>query len=429
MCEYKFKGFITSIKDYDIPFEVNSGVVVFNLEAKQILPSDEQDVLLAGETNEGKSIYLLIDRFYVYSFIDSYNSGEETLMQSHLEGIVKGCVVLDSGTINDVDSLGFSSHLIEKITMRHFSVLLNDSNSSDFGIKNPLGKFILKNHKYDLSIGFVENEPYYSGQLLELKIDEKFDINSMIDAYWLIKRLFIFLFQKRNVPIDDIYLRNNEKNIGHLYIENLENSKTFIPKIKCIRISSLEPKMDSLLQLLADEKIYLRHVPMFKEEEKSLTPGRFLMALVGLENTLDYLNVHVAHSDKHLIALNDAKRKLSELAKNSSGREKKIYKRLVDRLEKDETYEDRIRVSLDENKEYITNFFPLSILGDNKDIAKDLGDIRNDLAHGELNAELGLNTNYQMQFLMVYILYLQLEMIGFTKKDASQIVPQILFRD
>ena len=67
-------------------------------------------------------------------------------------------------------------------------------------------------------------------------------------------------------------------------------------------------------------------------------------------------------------------------------------------------------------------------MGDNPSIAKDLSDVRNDLAHGNLNADLGLKADYQMHFLMLYILYLQLKMIGFDKKEASQIVPQILFR-
>ena len=66
-------------------------------------------------------------------------------------------------------------------------------------------------------------------------------------------------------------------------------------------------------------------------------------------------------------------------------------------------------------------------MGDIPTIAKDLSDVRNDLAHGDLNADLGLKTDNQMHFLMLYILYLQLRMIGFDKKEASEIVPQILF--
>ena len=286
----------------------------------------------------------------------------------------------------------------------------------------------MDNCEYKLSIGFVENEPYYSGQLLELKSEHKFDIGSMKESYWLIKKFLTFLFQKANVPIDDIYLRTNEKNIGQLFVERLDKSKVSFLGIKCIQTNILNGKIDCLLQLIVDKKLYLRHVPTFKEEEKSYTPGRFLMALVGLENTLDYMDVHVKHGEKHLSAINEAKNELSKLVNESTGDEKRIYNRFLEQLDRDENLESRIRVSLEDDKEHINNFFPLNILGDITNIAKDLSDVRNDLAHGDLNADLGLKANYQMHFLMLYILYLQLKMIGFDKKEASEIVPQILFR-
>ena len=426
--EYKFNGFVTSIDDYEIPFQVADGIVIFDLQSKSILPYKNRGVLLSGATDDNRSIYLLIDRFYELGFRDYEEDGKEIIRSAHLEGVVEACVVLDFGTIDDINSLGFYSLAIPKITGHTVSGALNDVNASWMGIKNTFGKYILDNCEYKLSIGFVENEPYYSGQLLELKSEHKFNIDSMKESYWLIKKFLTFLFQKANVPIDDIYLRTNEKNIGQLFVERLEKSKVSFLGIKCIQTNILNGKIDCLLQLIADKKLYLRHVPMFKEEEKSYTPGRFLMALVGLENTLDYMNVHVKHGEKHLSAINEAKNKLSKLVNESTGDEKRIYNRFLAQLDRDENLESRIRASLDDDKEHINNFFPLNILGDITNIAKDLSDVRNDLAHGDLNADLGLKANYQMHFLMLYILYLQLKMIGFDKKEASEIVPQILFR-
>ena len=425
--EYRFKGIITSFEDYEIPFQVADGIARFGLQSKRILPYKNHSVLLKGLTDDKKIIYLLIDRFYEVGFKHSEENGEEIIEPSHIQGVVEACAVLDSDAINDIDSIGFYSLAIPHITGHSISGALNDANASWMGIKDTFGNFVLNDRKYKLSIGFVGNEPYYSGQLLELKTDGKFDINSMKESYWLIKKLFMFLFQKRNVPIDDIYLRVNEKNVGQLFVEHLEQSKISFLGIKCIQANILKDKINNLLQSLADQKIYLRHVPMFKDEEKAYTPGRFLMALVGLENTLDLMNIHVTHDNKHLTAINNVRNKLKKLADESTGDEKKIYKRLFNQLQRDENFESRILVSLKEDKDYITNFFPLHILGDIPTIAKDLSDVRNDLAHGDLNADLGLKTDNQMHFLMLYILYLQLKIIGFDKKEASEIVPQILF--
>lgn len=426
--EYKFTGVITSIKNYEIPFQVTDGVAIFNLQSKLILPYKDHDVLLSGVIDNKRVIYLLINRFYELGFRDYEDDGKEIIRPAHIEGIVEACVILDSGDINDIDSIGFYSLAVPKITGHRISGALNDANSSCMGIKNTLGKFILDNREYRLSIGFVENEPYYSGQLLELKTDGKFNIDSMKESYWLIKRFLTFLFQKANVPMDEIYLRSNEKNIGHLFVEHLEKSKLSFLGIKCIQINILKDKIDRLLQLLAEKKLYLRHVPMFKDEERTYTLGRFLMALAGLENTLNYMDIHVKHSEKHLNVINKIKTNLMKLAEVSTSDEKRYYNRFIEDLERDENLESRIRISLDEDKEYISNFFPLYILGDINTIAKDLSDARNDLAHGNLDSDLGSKADYQMQFAMLYVLYLQLKMIGFDKKSASKIVPQILFR-
>ena len=428
MSKYTFKGFITSIKNYEIPFQISDGIVKFSLQSKSVLQHKNHGVLLSGVTDNNHQIHLLINRFYEVGFKDCEEDGKEMIIPAHIEGIVEACAILDSGDINDIDSIGFYSLAIPKITGQTISGALNDNNSSWMGIKNTLGKFVLDNCEYRLSIGFVKNEPYYSGQLLELKTDGKFNINSMKESYWLIKRFLTFLFQKTNVPMDEIYLRNNEKNIGQLFVERLEKSKISFFGIKCIRIRILEDKLGCLLQMLADKKIYLRHVPIFKDEENTYTPARFLMALCGLENTLDYMNIHVKHSEKHLSVTNKVKTKLKKLAEVSTSKEKRIYNRFIEDLDRDENLGSRIRISIEEDKEYISNFFSLNILGDIKTIAKDLSDVRNKLAHGDLNFDLGLKANYQMHFLMLYILYLQLKMIGFDKKRASEIVPQIIFR-
>ncbi len=426
--EYKFNGFVTSVGNYEIPFQVTDGIAIFSLRSKSILPYKNRGVLLSGVTDDNRSIYLLIDRFYELGFMDYEEDGKDIIRPAHLEGVVEACVFLDSGTIDDVNSLGFYSLAIHQITGHIVSGVLNDAYASLTGIKDTFGRYNLDNCEYKLSIGFVENEPYYSGQLLELKTENKFNVNSMKESYWTIKKFLTFLFQKTNVPIDDIYLRVNEKIIGQLFVERLEKSKVSFFGIKCIKINTLNGKIDCLLQLIADKKLYLRHVPMFKDEEKKYTPGRFLMALVGLENTLDLMDIHVTYDNKHLVAIYNAKGKLEELATESSGDEKKIYKRFIKQLDKNENLESRILASLNEDKKYIKNFFPLDILGDIPEIAKDLSDVRNGLAHGDLNADLGLKADYQMHFLMLYILYLQLKMIGFDKKSASEIVPQILFR-
>ena len=140
--EYKFNGFVTSIDNYEIPFQVADGIVIFSLQSKSILPYKDHGVLLSGVTDNKRVIYLLINRFYELGFRDCEDDGKEIIRPAHIEGIVEACAVLDSGTIDDVDSLGFYSLAIPKITGHIVSGALNDSNASLMGINDTLEDII-----------------------------------------------------------------------------------------------------------------------------------------------------------------------------------------------------------------------------------------------------------------------------------------------
>ena len=426
MDDYAFKGTIYS--NEKLTFTINDGIAGFHVRSKDSLPFDERHALLEGKTDAGKRIYLLVDHFYDRGFERATHEDGEVDSIPHIEAVIEACAVMESGVIDDVNSIGFYSHKIPKITNMQVSGALNDDNASWMDIKIPLGRYRKNDREYKMTIGFIEEKPFYRGQMLVIEADGEMEIEDMKEAYWLMKKTLTFLYQKRTVPLEDVYLRSGANNIGKLYVEKIERNKYFSFSSKCLPVMGWKDKFDNLLQEIADGKIYLRHVPIFREDEKSVTPGRFLMGLVGLENVLDLTDVHVFHDDKRVEAMESIRKKMKKLIDGSSGKVKRIYKRMLSQVEKDENFEGRIRTSLEANCEFVDNFFTLGILGNGiPDIAKDLAKARNALAHGNLDIDLSIKGSYQMQFLMLYILYLQLEMIGFTKKEASEIVPQILF--
>ena len=252
----------------------------------------------------------------------------------------------------------------------------------------------------------------------------------MAESYWVIKRLLSFLYQKRLVPLEGVYLMNGGKKAGRLFVEHLDAPQGLSFSTICLPIARWGNRLSALLQAIADEKLYLRHLPIFKEEERSVTSGRFLMGLVGLESTLDRLGIHVKHSQKHINANNRAKETILSLGDNAHGEEKAVYRRLLKILSdgNDENLERRIAIAIDDNRKQISNFFVLESLGpDTNAIAKILAHARNKFAHGDLDIDLALENAEQMHFLTLFILYLQLVSVGFDKDEVSGIVSGILF--
>ena len=391
---YSFDGNITSLKEQSVPFVLRDGRIRFPVGFANFVDINKKDIVLHGLTKNGKEIHLVVEHLWQKGAWREVVDGKEVMCAPHIEGVVGVCATMEPNTFNKVDSLGFYSLEIPKITNQSISGCLNDDNSSWMGIKKPIGSFKLGDSDYKLSIGFMENRPFYQGQLLELRNDKNYDLRTMKDAYLVIKRLLCFLYQKRIIPLDQVLLRSNEKNVGQLFVDNTESSKYVFDYVKCIPINSLGKDINLLLQLLADDKIYLRHIPVFKEDENVVTHGRFLMALIGIENVLDSLNIHAYQPE--------------------SNREK---------------LKDRICYSITSYKQEVSNFFVLNSLGnDIQSISSDLAIMRNKMAHGKLEYNLTIKSAYQMQFLMLFILFLQLISIGVDKKKASEIVPLIMFK-
>ncbi len=411
MVDYVFKGIINL--NVRMPFVLKDGIASFDVELGSFLLFNEQHITLEGITDSGKKIYLLVDHFYDCGFHQRTREDGEVCNIQRIGAVIETCVVMDSGSIDDIDSIGFYSHEIPKITNIRVSGRLNDDNASWMNIKKTLGKYNKGNREYRVSIGFVEEKPFYNGQMLVINADGKMGISEIKEAYWQMKKTLAFLYQKRIVPLEDVYLRNGTNNIGKLFVEKFNHGKYIFSEVKCLSVFGWDSKFSSLLQAIAENKIYLRHIPIFKDDETLVTPGRFLMGLADLEGILKS-----SPSDKHIEVEESVKRDIEKLDNDSNSGKKNERKSLKERIEK----------SIEENREFIDNFFPLGILGnDTSNIAADLANVRNALAHGDLGINLSIKNSYQMQLLMVYILYLQLVMIGFTKEEAGGMVPYILF--
>ena len=391
--EYKFKGKLCLSDERNVAFKLINGKLLLPQNFNLFFNIDSRNVILVGVTDKDEEIHILVDYFWFCEGGFEVRNNEEVFVARHVEGFVSVCAVVKPGTFNTIDSIGFYSHQIEKITGQRITGYLNDENSSGMNIKKSLAKYVQEGHEYYMSIGFVENYPYYGGQLLELKSDRVFDIGMMKETYRVIKNLLRFMYQKGRPPLNEVFLRVNERNVGHLFVESLEAKNDVLLPVECLTFLGWGKRLDNLLNLIASHKLYLRHLPINEEDETVITYGRFLMAIIGLENCLDCLKWYMK-DDKN------GENKLSN----------RIYKAIKD------------------NEKEISNFFNISVLGkDVEIISKDLAKYRNKIAHGDLKYELPNNCGYYLQFVSLVILYLQLLEIEFTPEEAKDIVPQIMF--
>ena len=430
--QYQFKGSIISYKNYKIPFQLNDGhlrldvssmpsgeVNYFDVSRKTLLGDvtlfDQE--FLEGKTDGG---------FVIKIHVDSYYDRDQYFKPiNYIYANVSSCVVLESDI--QVDKIGFYSFDISKITGCLLSGAFKEEHLKMFGYDGSMAEYSENGHKYYVSYDFLNKKPYVSNQVIAFKSNGSLSQTMMEDIYWTARKFLAFIYQRKEVPIIDIALFNNDSIIGHLFVRKHLDENRILFGVKCLWVDSWNEKLSNLFQALVDKKIYLRHLPSFEKEKHDYTASRFLMTIVGFESTLNICQIKANYSNKHKEAIQKVRDDLNKSVETSTGEVKKEYKRLLKSL-KDERFEDKVVAAIIDNIDYISSFYPLSIIGNSASaIAEKMSKSRNSFAHGDLDEDLSVEHANQCNFLDLFILYLQLRYIGFTEEEASGIVPQILF--
>ena len=434
--EYNFKGRINSHKKYSLPFEVKDGQLhldVSSVPYNEIHSPDSNgnyvfsseisfDEYLEGITDTGNIIKLHVKKYYDsdYPIFDD--------KCRVIGGIVSSCAVFDKDKYkNNVDKVSFYSYSLPKMLGCHVSGGLSEEALESIGFKSKLASYHENGNDYHVFHDFLNDEQFCHGQVVSVKTDKPLSMVMLEDIYWTIRKFFVFMFQIKEPPIVETYLLDNNEVVGHLFIKKNKVEPKFSRKVKCLEINSWEDNLSCLFQALVDKKLYLRHLPEYDDEKHKYTPSRYLSTVVGLESSLNILGIKANYSIEHVRAIKKVRNELQKLIESSKGKEKQEYKRLL-KSTNDERFVDKVLAAIKENKDYINNFFILSRLDDDINIvAEDISKSRNHFAHGYLEEDLNIKHADQCDFMDLFILYLQLLYVGFTKKDASQTVPLIIF--
>ena len=414
MPDYSFEGSITSLPGVSASFSLKNGHLILDV----LSPIDYVPLYLKGLTKDKRIVVIHLASLYVddrYDNLANYNS-------RRYRGTVSSCLSLNRDS--DVNRIAFGPLVTRAVTECSFT------GGIPIGLLNVpadgwlLAQYTEENETYFLKRDFDSRERFYGNQIIAVDAGKTFSQEMMENVYWTMKALFSFAFQNKGAPIDDVLLFKDGTVVGHMFVENHTNNRdAFFGAKRMFVIDWGRDYLSAFLQAVSDKQIYLRHLPTSEEERRYYTVGRFLLSAIGLENVLNANGIHAEHSDTHKRAIDEIKSELQIMCNKASGKKKDKLKSLISRCD-DEPLESRIIVALRDNKRYIENFFPLRFVGQNDgEIANSIQHARNKFAHGVLDETLGIKHAMLCDFLGLFILYMQLIYIGYSKEEASKQVP------
>lgn len=213
-----------------------------------------------------------------------------------------------------------------------------------------------------------------------------------------------FITYRKNIAFKHLILKKkNEagkyRKVGKLYIRGL---RLDIPEEKkviqehLIDLPLLEEHLGQLFQKLADNKIYITHIPESSSDKNVITPSRIIMATAGFEWQFrsTYRELSNETEDKYKVQREELLNFLEKKIDENTGKRKKYFKSYRSLLLRSNmTLADKINWALSEfNNEldlFIRHLYNLNGVSEVKyqDICERLQTQRNNIAHGNIDKE------------------------------------------
>lgn len=253
---------------------------------------------------------------------------------------------------------------------------------------------------------------------------------------WHIAKQFVqFLCYRKNIQFNKVELAapredGKHENFAELHVLSKASETEIEPLkdgryIKQCYISGYEGK---LLSDIANDKLYLRHLPESFQSSLHIDAARFVMITAAFEWEFDRLFTNgIPKSKERASAEATVSQKINDLINESSGRIKKIYKSLLRFVQQVPSLASKIENTGD-NLSLILEPFGTQLYTLNKEelnypsMGKRIADQRNHFAHGDLDQSfIGLSL-LDLIFLQRIIYAMQLKIAGLEDKQIQKAI-------
>ena len=245
----------------------------------------------------------------------------------------------------------------------------------------------------------VTQTPISLASSLIFDFEETDDFSFVFDLYRIARSFIRFCCYRRNVQIPNAVLSSPYKDVAHLNVATMhifkqegEVEEEPLKKGCFIKQEYLCGKEGQIIADIANNRLYMRHWPESYECGKHINEARFVMITAAFEWEFKRLFPDgIKKSEKTIIAEDKAIDSLINLANDSKGKEKSIYKRLAGYVKS-----DSLQPKVSHVGKELTNIITLfgerlyklngEVLNYN-DMGKRLAKQRNDFAHGNLDKD------------------------------------------
>lgn len=363
--------------------------------------------LLVGKTFDNKFIYFNMHNMERTNH-DQFQGIVSSYMISSDEVLAYDSLVVQADELNYLyhPSQGYSfSEKLDTVFVDRFNKI-TEIFSFDLNEEH-----IEANLRIEKHLHFGSGTPTSSYTVLDLTFNEKAELSFAEDLTFLIKRFLMFVTFRRNVNCTKLTLMRrrepdkiNRTSVGELFINIrdsfvIETDKKVRERV--IDYSLIKEHLNSLFTNLANEEVYMSHLPETIQDSRLITPARYIMVTAGFEWEFSRsLEIELTSdtNTKYEKEIKDISAFFDKKIKENSGKEKKFYKntkrRALGDVGQKHTLQQKLAFAFEEFddvlNDFITQIFYYNgVTFDSKynDLAERIAERRNAIGHGNIAKE------------------------------------------
>lgn len=274
------------------------------------------------------------------------------------------------------------------------------------------------------TLSFGSEKPLSAQSQFYLEFSKPITIDMTFDII-LHQRLFLqYVCYRKNIEFSEISVidKNNEglrKRTGQIYIldeEDIETNKK--EREKVLIYESLKQNTVNIFQAIADNKLYFEHFSKSAAAKKSYGVDRIILIFAAFEREFSNIfPVDLLRSKQYLEVKSQVVSLLNDYEKNFSGKIKKYinsFKRIISNS--DSKLSDRITYAINRCFNVLEVFLKYNYEKVDQDlvdnIANRMNDIRNDIAHGNLNLQIEPVHLFDFKIMEILLYVMRLNEMG-----------------
>lgn len=246
---------------------------------------------------------------------------------------------------------------------------------------------------------------------LFLSFEKTNDIDFIIKLYIIIHNLFSYLGHRKNINIKliNLYGEKNKRIISladlHIHSNGAKENEKDVQKI--VEYEDVKENLPKLIQLIAEQKVYIGHLCKKKSKSRTITTGRTIAVMSAFQSNIKTLYQ------------NESKKSNDTLEENLKPKEKEPQKEKIGLIL--ERMLDKFNDVLEPLISHLCTIKKIPVIS-SADISKSLIEQRNSYAHGDIIEKK--NEYFILSFIVVeYLNYCMiLSSAGYSKADIQKII-------